>query len=157
MGKANNCRLHNRWIDGGYNHAAVGNFYGAGRDNSHLRTFEWDADEPPILAGKDRGANPVEHLLAALAACLTTTIVYHAALRGIQIRHLESELEGDLDLRGLLGMSKDIRKGYQNIRVKFRVKADQEHIEELKALSMFSPVFDVVSNGTKVDITVEKM
>jgi uncharacterized OsmC-like protein len=149
-------RLHNKWVDGGYNHAKVGKFYGANQENEHLKTFEWDADEPAALAGKDRGANPVEHLLAALAACVTTTMIYHAAIRGIKIEELESELEGDIDLRGFLGLSNEVRRGYENIRVNFKVKTDAENIEKLKALSKLSPVFDVTSNGTKVDINIER-
>jgi uncharacterized OsmC-like protein len=149
-------RLHNKWMNGGHNHSTIGNFYGANQENSHLKTFEWDADEPPLLAGEDLGANPVEHLLNALAACLTTTLVYHAAIRGIKIDELESELEGDIDLRGFLGLTKEVRRGYENIRVNFKVKTDAENIEKLKALSKLSPVFDVTSNGTKVDVQIER-
>jgi uncharacterized OsmC-like protein len=149
-------RLHNKWIEGGYNHATIGNFYGANQENSHLQTFEWNADEPPLLAGKDRGANPVEHLLAALAACVTTTLIYHAAIRGIKIDELESNLEGDIDLRGFLGLTNEVRRGYENIRVNFKVKTDEENIEKLKALSKLSPVFDVTTRGTKVDVQIEK-
>lgn len=149
-------RLHNKWIDGGFNQAAVGKFYGANQENSHLKTFTWDADEPPALAGKDRGANPVEHLLAALAACLTTTLVYHAAIRGIRIEELESDLEGDIDLRGFLGLTDEVRRGYQNIRVTFKVKTDEKNIDKLKALSKLSPVFDVTAHGTKIDVAIER-
>ena len=94
----------------------------------------------------------MEYLLHALAGCLTSSLVYHAALEDIRIEELEAELEGDIDLRGFLGISDDIRKGYQAIRVNFKVKTDAENLEKLKALTKFSPVFDVVSNGTKVDI-----
>lgn len=149
-------RLHNKWMDGGHNHSTVGDFYGCNEENSHRSTLELDADEPPVLAGRDLGANPVEHLLNALAACLTTTMVYHAAIRGIKIEELESELEGDIDLRGFLGLSNEVRKGYQNIRVKFKVKTDADNVEKLKALSKLSPVFDVTSNGTNVDVQIER-
>ena len=149
-------RLTNTWIDGGFNKASVGRFYGAKQEHSHLKIFTFDADEPPALAGKDRGANPVEHLLASLAACLTTTLVYHAAIRGITIDELESSLEGDIDLRGFLGLSNEVRRGYQNIRVNFKVKTDEGNIEKLKALSKLSPVFDVTTNGTKVDVQIER-
>lgn len=149
-------RLHNKWIDGGHCHSTSRDFYGVKQENSHLKTFKWDADEPPILAGEDRGANPVEHLLNALAACLTTTLVYHAAIRDIKIDELESELEGDIDLRGFLGIAKEVRRGYQNIRVKFKVKTAAENVERLKALSKLSPVFDVTTNGTNVDVQIER-
>ena len=150
-------RLKNKWIDCGHNRSTISEFHGTGQDIAHLKAFELDSDEPPTLAGKDLGANPVEHLLNALAACLTTTMVYHAALRGIRIDPLESELEGDIDLRGFLGISNEVRRGYQNIRVKFRVKTDAQNLARLKALCKLSPVFDVVSKGTSVDVQVEKM
>ena len=149
-------RLSNKWVNGGHNHSVVGDFYGANQENSHLRTFELDVDEPPLLVETDLGANPVEYLLNALAGCLTTTLVYHAAIRGIKIDELESELEGDLDMQGFLGLSKDVRSGYQAIRVTFKVKTDAENIEKLKALSKLSPVFDTVSNGTEVSIEIQK-
>lgn len=149
-------RVRNKWKGGGHSHTTVGNFYGAKQENKHLQDFELDCDEPPILAGKDMGANPVEHLLNALAGCLTGTLVYHAALRGIEIEELESEIEGDLDLRGFFGLSDEVRRGYKNIRVNFKVKTAAENIERLKALSKLSPVFDVTSNGTNVDVQIER-
>jgi uncharacterized OsmC-like protein len=149
-------RVRNTWIRGGHNRSTVGDFYGACKENSHQATFELEADEPPVLAGADLAPSPVEHLLHALASCLTTTLVYHAAIRGIQIEELECELEGDLDLRGFLGLSKDVRKGYENIRAKFRVKTDSDQLERLKAFSKLSPVFDVTSYGTQVDIEIER-
>ncbi|MGB6378445.1 MAG: OsmC family protein, partial [Syntrophobacteria bacterium] len=87
----------------------------------------------------------VEYVLHALAACLTTTLVYHAALRGIELEEVESELEGDLDLRGLLGLSDEVQRGYQQIRVNFKVKTDAENIEKLKAFSKLSPVVETIS------------
>ena len=149
-------RLHNNWISGGHNRSTVSNFYGTNQEISHLKTFELDCDEPLVLAGEDLGANPVEHLLNALAGCLTSTLIYHAAIRGIKIEELESELEGDIDLRGFLGLSSDVRRGYQNIRVNFKVKTDAENLKRLKALSKLSPVFDVTSNGTSVDVQIER-
>jgi uncharacterized OsmC-like protein len=149
-------RVSNKWINGGHNRTTISDFYGAGKDISHIQTFVLDADEPPILAGEDKGANPVEHLLNALAACLTTTMVYHAAVRGIRLEEVEAELEGHLDLRGFLAISDDVRNGYQEIRVKYKVKTDAENVERLKALAKLSPVFDVVSNGTRVDVQIEK-
>jgi uncharacterized OsmC-like protein len=151
-----NFRATNNWINGGHNRSTINKYYGALEDHSRSTPFVLDADEPPILAGEDLGANPVEHLLNALAACLTTTLVYHAALRGIHLEEVESELEGDIDLRGFLGLSNEVRRGYKNIRVKFKVKTDVENLEKLKALSKLSPVFDVTSNGTNVDVQIER-
>ena len=149
-------RIRNKWIRGGYNRSSVTDFFGAGQEMSHEQTFELDAGEPDVMGGEDEAANPVEHLLHALAGCLTTSVICHAAVQGIQIDELESELEGDIDLRGLLGLSQDVRKGYQNIRVKFKIKTEEEDLEKVKLLTRFSPVFDVVSNGTSVDIQMER-
>ncbi len=149
-------RLHNRWIDGGHNRSRISGFFGVSQENRHKQAFELDGDEPEVLAGTDMGANPVEHLLNALAACLTTTMVYHAALRNIKIDELESELEGDIDLRGFLGLSNEVRRGYEGIRVTFRVKTDEENLDRLKSLSRLSPVFDVTTNGTDIDVRVER-
>ena len=114
-----------------------------------------DADEPSVLLGKDMGANPVEYVLHALAACLTTSMVYHAAERGIRIEALESTLEGDIDILGFLGLSATVRKGYQGIRVTMRVKSNAP-AEKLAALSQFSPVYDTISNPVPVTVNVEK-
>ena len=148
--------IHNKWVSGGHNRSSVTDFFSAGQKMFHEQTFELDAGEPAVMGGEDKGANPVEHLLHALAACLTTSVVCHAAVRGIHIDELESELEGDIDLRGFLGLSQNVRKGYRNIRINFKVKTDEENLEKLKALTLFSPVFDVVSNGTSVDIQMER-
>jgi uncharacterized OsmC-like protein len=149
-------RATNRWINGGHNRSTINPYYGAFEEHSRSTPFVLDADEPPILAGEDHGANPVEYLLHALAGCLTTTLVYHAALRGIHLEEVESELEGDIDLRGFLGLSNEVRRGFEKIRVKFRVKTDVGNLEKLKALSKLSAVFDVTSNGTNVDVQIEK-
>ena len=105
-------RATNKWLNGNHNRSIVTGFYGAQQEIAHKQTFMLDADEPAILAGNDEGANPVEHLLHALASCLTTSMVAHAAVRGIQIDELESEFEGDIDLRGFLGLADDVPKGY---------------------------------------------
>ena len=149
--------VKNKWIDGGYSHTTIREFYGPSEKIEHKQPFELDADEPPALAGEDRGANPVEHLLNALASCITGAVVYHAAVRGIKIDELESELVGDIDLRGLLGIADDVRPGYSNIRVNFKIKTDEQDLDKVKALSEFSPVHDVVRHGTKVDLTMERM
>ena len=113
---------------------------------------ELHADEPPLLAGGDVGANPVEHLLNALAACVTTSMVAHAAVRGIRIDELESELEGDIDLRGFLGLSNDVPKGFTDIRINFKVKSDVNNMARLKRLTEYSPVFNTITQGANVDI-----
>ena len=148
-------RAKNRWIVGGHNQTTIKSFYGAGQEDAvRTKPFALDSDEPPVLFGEDHGANPLEYLLTALAACLTTSMVYHAAARGIRIDAASSELEGDLDIRGPLGLSDDIRKGYQQIRVKFMVETDASP-EQLRELCQYSPVFDIVSNPVPVVIDVQ--
>lgn len=148
-------RATNKWVTGGHNRSTIKEFYGACQeDTTRTEPFEFDADEPPVLLGKDAGANPAEFVLHSLASCLTTSLVYHAAARGIKIEGVESKLEGDIDLHGFLGLSKDIRKGYQNINVKFRVKSDADP-ELLRELCNQSPVFDIISNPVPVNVSVE--
>lgn len=148
-------RARNRWLGGNHNCTTITGFYGAKQEFAHKQSFELHADEPLILAGGDDAANPVEHLLNALAGCVTTSMVAHAAVRGIHIEELESELEGDIDLRGFLGLVNDVPKGYTDIRIKFKVKADVENLERLKRLTAFSPVLNTITQGANVDIQVE--
>lgn len=149
-------RAVNRWVSGGHNRSTIKGFYGAGQeDTTRTKPFVLDADEPHVLLGKDQGANPVEFVLHALAACLTTSLVYHAAARGIQIESVESKLEGDLDLQGFLGLSEQVRKGYKQIRASFTIKSDAS-AEQLEALTKFSPVYDIVSNPVPVSIQINK-
>lgn len=147
-------RATNTWINGGHNRTTIKEFYGIGQeDTTRTEPFVLDADEPPVLLGEDHGANPVEFVLHALAACLTTSMVYHAAAQGIKIDAVESHLEGDLDIRGFLGISPDVRPGYKNLRVNFTVKSDAP-AERLKELAKHSPVFDIISNPVPVAISV---
>lgn len=148
-------RAVNRWISGGHNRSTIKGFYGAGQeDTTRTKPFVLDADEPHVLLGKDQGANPVEYVLHALAACLTTSLVYHAAARGIKVESVESTLEGDLDLQGFLGLSDQVRRGYKQIRANFTIKSDAS-AEQLEALTKFSPVYDIVSNPVPVSIHIE--
>jgi len=149
-------RARNRWDMGGYNLTTINGFYGAGEEHGEQdRTFVLEADEPPLLLGEDRTANPAEYLLHALASCLTSAIIYKAASRGITIESLESTLEGDINARNFLELSNEERRGYQNIRVTFKVKSDASP-EALRELAEFSPVLDVVSHGTPVSLRIEK-
>jgi len=148
-------RNANRWIGGSRNRSTIKGFYGAGHeDETRTTPFEFEADEPPVLLGEDRGANPVEYLLHALAGCMTTTIVYHSAAHGVVIEALESNIEGDIDIRGFTGISGDVPKGYREIRVNFRAKTDG-NAEEIKALAEMSPVFNSVSGSVPVVVNVE--
>ena len=152
-------RANNRWINGGHNRTNIKDFYGAGReDTSRKQTFVFDNDEPVVLLGEDNSANPVEFVLHALAGCLTSSLVYHAAAQGIKIDAVESKFEGDLDLRGFLGMNEDVRNGFENIRVTFKIKSDapEEKLKELCELAQKrSPVFDIVTNRVPVNVQLK--
>ena len=149
-------RATNRWIDGAHNRSTIQGFYAAGgEDTTRTQEFQIDAGEPAILLGTDTGANPAEALLHALAACLTTTLVYVAAARKVNLTEVESTLEGDMDVRGCLGVSDDVRNGFTNIRVRFRISGDapQEKLQEIvQRAQARSAVFDMVSNGVPVQV-----
>lgn len=153
-------RIHNQWHGAGHNNSTVDKFYGAGQELARPRPFVLEADEPPVLLGEDSAANPVEYLLHALAACLTTSMVYHAAARGIYLQEIESWLEGDIDLHGFLELDKNVRRGYRGIRVTFKVRADvpDEQLQEIVQLGTgHSPVFDSLTNGVPVSVKAERL
>jgi uncharacterized OsmC-like protein len=148
-------QLNNQWVDGGYNQSVIKDFYGVGKkDQSRVTPFILANDEPDVLLGDDSAPNPAEYLLHALAGCLTTSIVYHAAARGYELTRLQTTVEGDLDLRGFLGIDPLVRKGYEAIKVTFDIDGDfsDEEENEILTLTSFSPVLDIVSNGVPVKI-----
>ena len=153
-------RARNRWIDGAHNRTTIRDFYAANQeDTSRTADFVIEAGEPAILLGKDTGANPAEYLLHALAACLTTSLVYVAAARGVHLTEVESTLEGDMDVQGALGLSDDYRNGFEQIRVSFSVKGDapDEKLREIVTRAyQRSAVFDMVTNGVPVTVDVAK-
>lgn len=140
-----------RWAGGGRCFTTIQDFSAGGReDTSRPRPFVLEADEPNVLLGEDNGPNATEAVLYALASCLNTSLIFHASAQGIKIEELEIHLEGNLDVRGFLGLSEDVRNGYQGIKILFKVKADasDEKIRELCELAQQrSPVYDIVSHG----------
>ena len=152
-------RAQTKWVSGGHCRTEIKNFYGAkAEDTSRTRSFVIEADEPPILLGKNQGANAVEAVLHALASCLCVGFVYNASARDISIESLSFSLEGSLDLHAFLGMSETIRPGYEGIKVKCRVKADapKEKLAELCAyVQKTSPVFDMLCNPVPVSVEME--
>jgi uncharacterized OsmC-like protein len=149
-------RARNQWDNGGHNQATIDTFYGACQEQSHREPFVMDADEPPVLLGEDKGANPVEFVLAGLSGCMTTTLAYHAASRGLNIEDISSEFEGDIDLHGLLDLDPNVRSGYREIRVKFKVKGDADE-ETIKELVQKSPVYNTLAEPVRIRIEVEKV
>jgi uncharacterized OsmC-like protein len=151
-------RAHNEWISGTHSRGTIYGFYGVGAERTHERTFQFDADHPAVLVGKDNGPTPVEHLLHALAACLTAGLVNIAAARGIQLTEVHSEVSGDIDLNGILGLDPSVRNGYEQIKVRFTVRGDapaeklREIVEQSRARSA---VFDVITNSVPVSIEVD--
>ncbi len=152
-------RATNSWQAGTYNRATVKDFYGALQEDDTRAPTEFAIDEPPVLLGDNKGANPVEYLLVGLSGCLTTSMVAHAAARGIELKSVQSRLEGDLDVQGFLGLSETIPVAYQEIRVSFKIEADitDQQKEELLAMAQkYSPVFNTVTKPTKVHVFLDK-
>jgi len=147
-------RTRNRWVDGTLNRAENPAFYGAGaEDATRTKAHAYDLDEPPVLLGEDRGANPVEHLLNGLSGCVTTTFVAYAAAQGVKIDELRTELEGGIDVRGFLGIGGKVRPGFNEIRLTIHVKSDapRKKIEELvKLAEKRSPVSDSIRKGVPI-------
>ncbi len=148
-------RADNEWIDGANNRTFVNEVYGAGQEHTREKSFVLEKDEPIFLLGTDKGANPVEHLLAALAGCLTTTLVYFAAAEGVRLDAVSSRIEGAASLLGFLGLDENTRMGSEEIRVTFDIKSDApgEKIQELVKLAQSrSGVFDMLTNKTPVSV-----
>jgi len=152
-------RATNRWINGGENRSRIKEFYGAGcEDESRIGAFEFTNGEPPVLLGANEGANPVEFLLHALAGCVTTTTVLHAAARGIQIERLSTELVGTIDVQGLLALDDSVPIGYEQIQIKMDIKANcsDEELDKLLAFARdHSPVCNTVCRP--VPVTMERV
>jgi uncharacterized OsmC-like protein len=152
-------RASNRWLGGAHNRSTIKDFYAAGgEDTSRQEAFVLDAGEPAILLGTDTGPNPAEYLLHALAACVTTSVVYSAAARGVRLTSVESTLEGDLDVQGALGLNtEDHRNGYEQIRMTIRISGDAP-AEKLRQVVQRgtdrSVVFDYNANGVPISVDV---
>lgn len=151
-------RASNTWMEGTYNRATVKDFYGALQEDDSRAALVFDIDEPPVLCGNNRGANPVEYLLAALSGCLTTSLVAHAAAKGISVKKVSSRYEGDLDLQGFLGLSETVPVGYQQIRVFFTIEADISEAQKAELVKMaqkYSPVYNTITKATPVAVQLE--
>jgi uncharacterized OsmC-like protein len=148
-------RAHNRWVSGTHSQSTSRGFYGAGAEHEHARTFVFDADHPAVLVGQDNGPTPVEFLLYALASCITAGIGNIASARGVTLTRVESTIVGDIDLQGILGLSDEVRNGYEEIRIRLMVEGDapaevlQDVVEQSRARSA---VYDVLTNGVPVHL-----
>jgi uncharacterized OsmC-like protein len=150
-------RAANRWVSGTHSQSTSQGFHGAGEEHEHERTFVFDADHPAVVLGKDQGPTPVEFLLYALASCVTAGIANIAAVRGVTLTRVESTLVGDIDMQGILGLSDEVRNGYQQVRLQVRIEGDApaeklaEIVEQSRARSA---VYDVLTNGVPVVLDV---
>ena len=149
-------RASNRWVSGTHNRTSINGYFGACQEFTRAEDHRYDADHPPVLTGADQGPTPVEFLLHALAACLTSGLANIAAARGIALTEVTSTVEGDIDLRGILGLDPGVRNGFNNIRVNFAIRGDGSPEQLLGLVTQSrarSAVFDMLTNG--VPVTVE--
>jgi len=153
-------RATNEWLEGGHSRTTIQSFYGAGQeDSTRSKPFVMEGDEPPVLMGENRAPNAVESVLHALASCISVGFIYNASAQDIKVEELEMKMEGDIDLHGFLGLSDQVRPGYENIRLTYHVKADapEEKLTELcDYVQKTSPVLDMLKNPVPVSIEMKK-
>ena len=150
-------RAKNDWILGSRSRTSIQDFYAGGQENTGRKeALTVDADQPAFLAGKNTAPNAVEYLLHSLTSCLNTTLVYHASVQGIELEEVNVFAEGDMNVRGYFGISDDVKRGYERIRVNMHVKSDAD-VETLTKLAMHSPVYEVVSNSVPIDFNMTKI
>jgi uncharacterized OsmC-like protein len=145
------------WVNGTHTSSTIQKYYGLGEEQQHRTEFTFDTDHPEVFASADKGATPVEFVLVGLAGCLTAGIAAVAQNRGIQLRSVRATLEAGMDIQGILGMDRDVRNGFDDIKVDYEIDADasREDIEAVVAQSQKrSAVFDIITNPTDVSVTV---
>ena len=150
-------RAVNQWQAGTHSRTSISSFYGAGQEHEHTRELTFDTDHPTVLVGEDKGATPVELILVGLASCLTAGIGNIASARGVELHEVESSVEGHIDMQGILGLSDEVRNGYERITVDFSIKGDasEEKLREIVEQSRArSAVFDIITNQVPVEITI---
>ena len=154
-----NWRASCTWMNGTHSQTSVKGFFGLGQQQAHKTEFTFDTDHPEIFASEDKGATPVEMVLAGLAGCLTAGVASIAQLRKIQLRSVKATLEGAMDIQGILGIDGDVRNGFNDIKVHFDIDADasEDDLEALVAQSQKrSAVFDIITNPTNVSVSTSK-
>ena len=150
-------RASSTWRNGVHSSISLQNYFGLGQEQSHKAESSFTADHPEIFAATDNGITPIEYLLVGLASCLTAGVASVAQNRGIQLRSVESTVEGAHDVRGILGADTDVRNGFNDVKVTFTIDADasRQEIEALVAQSQKrSAVFDALTNPTNVTVEV---
>lgn len=153
-------RVSNTWVNGTHSKSTVRSFFGLGQEQAHRSEFEFEGDHPEVFVAEDNGPTPVELLLVSLASCLTAGVAAVAQNRDIQLRSVTATLQGDMDIRGILGADPDVRNGFSQISVNYEIDADAS-ADDIKALvaqsQKRSAVYDVVTNPTSVKVEVEKV
>jgi len=146
-----------KWISGTHSQSTIRSFFGLGTEQKHRTEFSFEADHPEIFASEDNGPTPVEYVLVGLTSCLTAGIAAVAQNRGIQLRSVTATIEGSMDVQGILGIDRDVRNGFDGIKVKYKIDADATP-DEIKALvaqsQKRSAVFDIITNPTDVSVEV---
>jgi uncharacterized OsmC-like protein len=151
-------RASNQWLSGTHSRSIIEGFYGVGVERTHEHRFQFDADHPAVLVGRDNGPTPVEYVLHALTTCLTAGLANIAAARGVRLTEVRSTVAGDIDLNGILGLNPEVRNGFQNVTVRFTVKGDapaeklRQIVEQSRARSA---VYDIVTGQVPVTIEVD--
>jgi len=146
-----------KWISGTHSQSTIRSFFGLGTEQKHRTEFSFEADHPEIFASEDNGPTPVEYVLVGLTSCLTAGIAAVAQNRGIQLRSVTATIEGSMDVQGILGIDRDVRNGFDGIKVKYKIDADAtpDEIRALVAQSQKrSAVFDIITNPTDVSVEV---
>ncbi|GAA0252680.1 OsmC family protein [Cryptosporangium japonicum] len=150
-------RATNTWVSGTHNRSTIDGFYGATQEMNHAEPRSYDADHPAVLVGADHGPTGPEFLLHALAACLTGGIANIAAARGVTLTEVSSTVEGDIDLRGILGLDEGVRNGFSQIRISFHLRGDDpaKLRDVVERSAARSAVLDVLTSGVAVRIDVD--
>lgn len=147
-------RANNQWLNGSRSRTTIQGFFAGGKeDTSRTEALTVGADQPALLAGCNTAPNAAEHFLHALASCLNTTLVYHASVQGIPLEQVDVSAEGRLNARGFFGISDDVKRGYDDIRVDMKVRSPAD-VATLTKLAMYSPVYEMVSKAVPVDFTL---
>ncbi|WP_035855421.1 OsmC family protein [Cryptosporangium arvum] len=150
-------RATNTWVSGTHNRSTIDGFYGAGQELNHAEPRTYDSDHPAVLVGADQGPTGPEFLLHALAACLTGGIANVAAARGVTLTEVSSTVEGDIDLRGILGLDERVRNGFSQLRISFHLRGDDpaKLRDVVERSAARSAVLDVLTHGVAVRIDVD--
>ena len=144
----------NQWVEGTASQSTIQEWFGLGAEQTYAEEFSYTADHPTL--GHGHGPTPQEFVLHALAACITAGIATGAAARNIKLNSVSSQVSADIDVRGVLGVDPDVRKGFSGVTIEFDIDADcnEEQKDMLMAgAAKYSAVFDMLANPTEASIS----